>query len=59
MNNYEIYCLKCKRKTGTKNVSSVATKNNRYLIKGLCEICDSKKSNFVSKKKFSVIQEEE
>ena len=43
------YCLKCKRKT--KNIDSKAfvTKNKKYLVKSLCDICKSKKTKFVSK----------
>ena len=43
------YCLKCKRKT--KNICSkgFVTKNKKYLVKSLCDICKSKKTKFISK----------
>ena len=43
------YCLKCKRKT--KNIISkgFVTKNKKYLVKSLCDICKSKKTKFVSR----------
>ena len=41
-----IYCLKCKQKTGTKDIEQVKTKNNRNMLKGICLVCGSKKSCF-------------
>ena len=43
------YCLKCKRKTKNINLKGFVTKNKKYLVKSLCDICKSKKSKFVSK----------
>ena len=43
------YCLKCKRKTKNINSKEFVTKNKKYLVKSLCDICKSKKSKFVSK----------
>ena len=43
------YCLKCKRKTKNINSKGYITKNNKYLVKSLCDICKSKKTKFVSK----------
>ena len=43
------YCLKCKRKTKDINSKGFVTKNNKYLVKSLRNICKSKKSKFVSK----------
>ena len=43
------YCLKCKRKAESINSRGFFTKNKRYLVKSLCNICQSKKSKFVSK----------
>ena len=45
-----MYCLKCKKDTKDLNVKAFMTKNNRYMLKGNCIICKSKKSKFVSKK---------
>ena len=43
------YCLKCKRKTKNINSKGFVTKNKKYLVKSLCNVCKSKKSKFVSK----------
>jgi Domain of unknown function (DUF5679)/Integrase core domain len=43
----EIFCVKCKNKTETINVSEIITKNNRKQIKGQCKICNANKSQFV------------
>ena len=43
------YCLKCKRKTKYVNSKGFVTKNKKYLVKSLCDICKSKKTKFVSK----------
>ena len=47
----EIHCLKCKSKTQTLNLIESVTKNNRPILKGTCEICDSSKCTFISKSK--------
>ena len=43
----QIYCLKCKVKTETTNVTESKTKNNRYITKGVCSLCGRNKSVFV------------
>ena len=43
------YCVKCKRKTKNIDSKGFVTKNKRYLVKSLCDICKSKKTRFVSK----------
>ena len=40
-----IYCLKCKTKTPTLEVSLFATQN---MIKGLCSVCKKYKTSFIS-----------
>ena len=42
-----LYCLKCKIKTDTANIAYVKTKNNRNMMKGICIVCNSKKSSFI------------
>jgi len=42
-----IYCLKCKKKTDTKDEHKTVSKNGRSMIKGTCAVCGSKKSEFV------------
>ena len=44
----KIYCLKCKIKTDTNDITRTKTKNNRNLIRGTCSICGNNKSVFVS-----------
>ena len=41
-----MYCLKCKKKTETLDVTQVTTKNDRSILKGICNLCGSKKSSF-------------
>ena len=43
------YCLKCKKSTKDINSKGFITKNKKYLVKSICNICKSKKSKFVSK----------
>ena len=45
-----MYCLKCKKDTKDLNVKAFMTKNNRYMLKSICNVCKGKKSKFVSKK---------
>ena len=47
----EIYCFKCKSKTPTLNITESLTLNNRAILKGQCEVCNTKKSQFISKSK--------
>ncbi len=41
-----IYCIKCKNKTNTLNIERIQNTKNRNIIKGNCEICNSKKSTW-------------
>ena len=43
------YCLKCKKQTKDLNSKGFITKNKKYIVKSICNICKSKKSKFVSK----------
>ena len=43
------YCLKCKKITKDLNSKGFITKNKKYIVKSICNICKSKKSKFVSK----------
>ena len=45
-----MYCLKCKNDTKDLNVKAFMSKNNRYMLKSICNVCKGKKSKFVSKK---------
>jgi len=44
----EIYCVKCRKFTETKNVGKLQTSNNRHLLQGICVVCGTKKSKFIS-----------
>ena len=44
------YCLKCKKPTKDLNSKGFITKNKKYIVKSICNVCKSKKSEFVSKK---------
>ena len=46
------YCLKCKTKTNNVNPIYKKTVNDRPYVSSECAICGSKKSKFVSEKKF-------
>src|SRR5271167_3091976 len=41
-----IYCIKCKIKTNTANIERSTDIKNRNIIKGICQICNSKKSQY-------------
>ena len=43
-----IYCLRCKKKTETNNITQKITQNNRNIIQGNCVICGTKKSKFIA-----------
>ncbi len=44
------YCLKCKLKTNTIDVIEKISKNGMNMTSETCELCESKKSVFVSAK---------
>ena len=39
----EIYCLKCKARTGSKDIEIVTMKNGRPASRSVCVECDTKK----------------
>ena len=43
------YCLKCRKQTKNIDSKGFVTKNKKYLVKSICDICKSKKTKFVSK----------
>ena len=43
------YCLKCRKQTKDLNSKGFITKNKKYIVKSICNICKSKKSKFISK----------
>ena len=49
------YCLKCKRKTKNLNSKGFLTKNKKYLVKSLCDVCKSKKKLNLFQKKMLLV----
>ena len=43
------YCLKCGKQTKNLNSKGFVTKNKKYFVKSMCNICQSKKSKLISK----------
>ena len=44
-----MYCLQCKKDRKDLSVKAFMSKNNRYMLKSTCNICEGKKSKFISK----------
>ena len=44
----EIYCLKCRAKTGSRDVEQVILKNGRPALRAVCSVCGSVKSRIGS-----------
>ena len=44
------YCVKCKKQTKNLNSKGFVTKNRKYLVKSLCNICKSKKVHLFQNK---------
>ena len=42
-----LYCVKCKRKTETRDLLNVRSKNNRPMLRGICTECCTTKTQFV------------
>ena len=43
------YCFKCKRQTKNLNSKGFITKNKKYVVKSICNVCKSEKSKLASK----------
>lgn len=41
--------MKCRYKTATEKQKAIVCKNNRLAIEGRCQICNTKKQQFVTK----------
>ena len=39
----EIYCLKCRAKTGSRDVEQVTMKNGRPALRAVCTVCGTGK----------------
>ena len=44
----QIYCVKCRKFTEPRDVKQKTTKNNRQMLQGICVVCGTKKSKFIS-----------
>ena len=44
----QIYCVKCCKFTETRDMKQKTTKNNRQMLQGICIVCGTKKSKFIS-----------
>ena len=44
----EIYCLKCRAKTGSRDVEQVTLKNGRPALRAVCSVCGKGKSRIGS-----------
>lgn len=44
-----MYCVKCKRHTETNDIQNVVSKNGRPMLRGVCDICDKIKTQFISR----------
>ena len=42
-----MYCVRCKLKTDSLNLTQSITKNKRKMLKSICSVCGSKKSTFI------------
>ena len=42
------YCLKCRKKSESKNPNAVRTKNRRMMLLSKSEVCDGKRSKFIT-----------
>jgi len=44
----QIYCVKCRKFTETRDVKQKTTENNCQMLQGICVVCGTKKSKFIS-----------
>jgi len=44
----QIYCVKCRKFMEMRDVKQKTTKNNRQMLQGICVVCGTKKSKFIS-----------
>lgn len=42
-----MYCIRCKKHTGTSSVKISLTRNNRRIKKGTCTLCGTTKCQFL------------
>ena len=44
-----MYCLKCRRVTGTENIATATSKNGRLVRRGQCIICGKTMTQFIKR----------
>ena len=47
-----IWCMKCRKKQSVEKPYFVKTKFNKYLVKGICPICNCKMSSLIKKEHY-------
>ena len=48
MNSKKTYCIVCKKDIENRNLKVFKTKNGRIILKSICNVCNNKKSRFIS-----------
>lgn len=51
--------MKCRYKTPTEKEKAIVCKNDRYAISGKCQICNTKKQQFVTKELHKLMDNKE
>jgi O-acetyl-ADP-ribose deacetylase (regulator of RNase III) len=46
--DFEAYCVKCRQKRPIKNGTVEKTKTGRHAAKGVCPVCGTKVTRFIS-----------
>lgn len=44
-----VWCMKCKKKQSIDKKYFTKTRFNKYLVKGICPVCNSKMASLISK----------
>lgn len=48
MEQSNMHCVKCRANTATHDHKLMQTKNGKYRLNGICNVCGSRKSQFIS-----------
>ena len=49
----DVYCLKCRRKTESKNSRAAKTNKGKLMLLWKCAVCDNKKMRFIREQESS------
>jgi len=44
-----VWCMKCQKKQSIKDKYFTKTKHNKYLVKGICPICQGRMASLITK----------